>query len=282
LSLENITLIFERLRKLGVVRLGLLGGEPMVRSDFGEIVALAKEMGFVPTVNSNLTLYDRFPNVLDPVDMVFTSLDGDPQTHIAARGEKSLDGVLEAISDLRHKGKQVIVICVVTGENLSAPDYLINLARELGFKVHFQPQCMDTEIVRGALPVNGQDADLRAFWRKLLRQKENGAPIASSHAYLKSISQWHDYSQSTYYDAGSRCAAGSGFLFVDPQGRAYPCAYTKGYSEPVDLLHEDWQEKFTGETPCTRCIVGPMHEFNLLFRRPVRQTLDIFSSYIRD
>ena len=65
-----------------------------------------------------------------------------------------------------------------------------------------------------------------------------------------------------------QCAAGRGFLYVDPQGRAYPCAYTKGKTRPVDLLQDDWRERFRGDTPCTSCNVGPMLEFNLLYRQP--------------
>ena len=42
-------------------RLGLAGGEPMLRKDLADIIGLAKGRGMVVTVNSNLTLYRKRP-----------------------------------------------------------------------------------------------------------------------------------------------------------------------------------------------------------------------------
>src|SRR4051812_8457401 len=46
LGLPQIERLFDVLRALGVVRLGLVGGEPLVRKDLGEIVALARARRF--------------------------------------------------------------------------------------------------------------------------------------------------------------------------------------------------------------------------------------------
>src|SRR5262245_41375011 len=59
LSLTEIDVVFRKLKKLGVVRLGLAGGEPLVRDDIEEIVRLARAQGFWISVNTNLNLYDR-------------------------------------------------------------------------------------------------------------------------------------------------------------------------------------------------------------------------------
>src|SRR5262249_14653789 len=94
LDLAKIDTLFRRLREMGVGRLGLAGGEPMVRADLGDIIDLAKDRGFWVSVNSNLTLYDRHPERLARADLVYTSLDGDADAHVAARGEHAHDGVL--------------------------------------------------------------------------------------------------------------------------------------------------------------------------------------------
>src|SRR5580765_6046129 len=85
LDLTQIAVLFERLREMGIRRLGLAGGEPMMRPDLGDIVALAKQHRFFVTVNSNLTLYDLHPERLADADLVYTSLDVDPAAHVAAR-----------------------------------------------------------------------------------------------------------------------------------------------------------------------------------------------------
>jgi len=279
LDLERIGVLFDRLKSMGIRRLGLAGGEPMMRKDVGEIIAMAKQRGFWVSVNSNLTLYDRHPERLALADLVYTSLDGDAAAHVAARGEGAHDGVLAAIRTLVAAGKPVIAICVVTEHSLSQLELLLRQAETTGFRVHFQPQCTETDIVRGSLaPDLGNDA-LRSFWRAVLAEKRRGRPIVSSTPYLEFLTGWEDFAVSAVQAPDERCAAGRGYLYVDPQGRAYPCAYTKGKTVPVDLLASDWRTAWDREAPCSRCIVGPMLEFNLLLQRPFATVADGVRNY---
>src|SRR5262249_15533026 len=103
--------------------------------------------------------------------------------------------------------------------------------------------------------------------------------IVSSTPYLQFLSRWDDFFVSSYYDTAERCAAGRGFLYVDPQGNAYPCAFTQGRTAPVNLLTHDWRKAWSGETPCTRCSVGPLLEFTLLFRSPLGAAREALRSY---
>jgi MoaA/NifB/PqqE/SkfB family radical SAM enzyme len=279
LDLARIEVLFGRLHDLGVRRLGLAGGEPMMRSDLGEVIALAKRQRFYVTVNSNLTLFARHPERLAAADLVYTSLDGDASSHVAARGERAHDGVLDGITRLVAGGKPVVAICVVTPDNLDQADFLLRQAEDVGFRMHFQPQCVDTEIVRGAVAPSLFNEALRAFWRHLIDEKRRGRPIVSSTPYLESLARWEDFSVSAYYEPSARCAAGRGYLYVDPRGRAYACAYTKGKMDPVDVLARDWRTAWDRHTPCTVCSVGPMLEFNMLFKRPLATLPETFRAY---
>ncbi|MEO6026780.1 MAG: radical SAM protein [Candidatus Binatia bacterium] len=279
LDLPRVALMFDRLQQMGVRRLGLAGGEPMMRKDIGEIVTMAKARGFWVSINSNLTLYDRHPERLEGADLVYTSLDGDEAAHLAARGEGSHAGVLAGIRDLVRRGKPVIAICVVTEHSLGQADAILREAEQLGVRVHFQPQCTDTDIVRGSIPASVTNEAFRAFWRSLLEEKRRGRPIVSSTPFLEFLAGWEDFAVSAYTEPNTRCAAGHGFFYIDPLGRAYPCAYTKGKTTAVDLLADDWRTTWDRETPCTRCIVGPMLEFNLLFQRPLAAVVESARTY---
>jgi len=133
--------------------------------------------------------------------------------------------------------------------------------------MHFQPQCVDTDVVRGAVAPSLSNERLRA--RGLLDEKRKGRPIVSSTPYLEFLAEWEDFTVSAYDAPDERCPAGHGYLYVDPLGRGYPCAYTKGKTTPVDLLAHDWREAWDREKPCSTCTVGPMLEFNMLFKRPL-------------
>ncbi len=268
LPIEQIEKLFSRLRNMGVRRLGLAGGEPLVRHDFPTVLQLARRFGFWVSVNSNLSLFKRRGESLAEANLVYTSLDGTPSAHARARGDGRAEQVIEAARELVRRGVPVVAICVVTEHNLTEAEYLLTQADKGGFRVHFQPRCVETELVRGKSDPTVPHQRWQSFWRALIEQKRRGRPIASSLAYLEVVSRWPDFSISAVFDPTQRCAAGRGFLYVDPQGRAYPCAYTKGKVTGVDLLADDWAKAWDRRTPCTRCVVGPMLEFNLLFQRP--------------
>lgn len=277
LSLEKIQILFSSLAAMGVVRLGLVGGEPLLRDDLPHIAAAAKKHGFFVSLNTNLTLTSRFPERMPKVDLVFTSLDGSPATHKKNRGEHSLDHVMESIVRLRSAGTPVVAITVLTDANLREVPTLLELAREYDFKLHFQAQCTDTEIVRGSLADFYRQPN--KIWQTLLEAKKKGAPIASSVGYLEHLSKWDDFGAIARHNPNSRCAAGYGFLFIDPQGYGFPCAYTKGKTPGINLVTENWAEQFPRKTPCTQCAVGPMTEFNLLYESPFRSIANMISGY---
>lgn len=278
LTLKEIQILFKNLKRLGVKRLGIVGGEPLVFPRIGEVLRLAREMGFYLTLNTNLLLYPRHREEFALVDLVFTSLDGNREVHERNRGPRSFDGVLEAIADLRRQGKPVIPICVITPENIAHLEELFPLAEKLDVRIHFQPLCTGAEITRGVGPRHLTRRYQECF-SFLLAAKRRGAPVASSDCYLEYLSKWEDFGSSAVYDPRLRCAAGYAFLYVDHRGYAYPCPYLKGKVEGVPLLGENGKVSLEVKTPCTRCAVGPMVEFNLLYQSPHRTLPDLYSGY---
>ncbi len=281
LSLTEIEAIFRRLKKIGVVRLGLAGGEPLVRNDIEAIVGLAKSLGFWVQLNSNLNLYRRHEALFDDVALVYTSLDGTPEHHQAARGDVSLNGTFEAIRSLRARKIPVIAICVVDTHNTEDADYLLEQAAALDIHMHFQPRCLETDLFRGAYAADLDNQKLRAFWRRLGERRRQGARVASTGLYLEHLAEWDDFRQLAVPATEMRCAAGTGFLYVDPLGNAYPCAYTKGKVPAVNLVHEDWRPPSHEAMPCNDCAAGPLVEFNMLFRSPVRSALHLAANHVR-
>ncbi len=282
LTTAEIGTLFERLWRMGIRRLGIVGGEPMVRKDLPAILQLAKQKGFFLTVNSNLTLFDRVPDALGAADLILTSLDGDGSQaeHERERGDGSHDGVLAAIETLVRRGQRVVAISVVRDADVDVAKRLLERAAKLGIGIHFQAQCVDAPVVRGALPPGLVNAHMRHFWQELEALRREGAAIASSGDYLQALARWPDFRQSARLVAGERCAAGRGFLFIDPVGRGWPCAYTRGVAGSVDLLADSWAESWSRETPCNTCSVGPMLEFNVLFKRPLSAASNALASYL--
>jgi MoaA/NifB/PqqE/SkfB family radical SAM enzyme len=274
LSLEEIETLFQVLKKMGVKRLGIFGGEPLVRKDICAILELAKKYEFFISLNSNLLLYDRYRDNLDIVDYFFTSIDGTPEKHQKNRGKQKFEIITNAIEDIVSRGKKVTIICVITDSDKESVDYVIDLAKKTGADVHFQQENYDSYCAGRVAPDELENEKIRDTWRYILSLKKKGAPITSSYNYLKFIIGWHNYKQSSYYDENIKCMAGSGFISIDPTGTAYPCIFVQGKFEGVNLLKEDWQKVFNKKTPCTTCIVGPLLEYNLLFKKPIRSSIE--------
>lgn len=281
LKLPQVETVMDRLYAIGIRRLGIFGGEPLVRKDCAQITAAAKRRGFYVSINSNLQLYHRFPEVFDPVDIIMTSIDGEAELHEEGRGAGSFAGVLDAIRSLRQRDKKVVAICVVRDESLDQLDQAMAVSASLGIKIHFQPRSVDGARARGQLLTSVDNERRRAAWRYLLERKQAGAPVASSEFYLRHMAEWRDFSKTAILDPERRCAAGHGFMFVDPHGKAYPCGFIDGQVESIDILGDDWRQLRFPELPCTNCAVGPYVEFNELYRHPVRAPLAAARTYLR-
>jgi len=278
LTLSQIEVIFSRLKSMGVKRLGLLGGEPLFRRDIIDIIALGKAYGFSLSMNTNLLMYEKYKHQLDDIDFFFTSLDGTPEKHFKNRGNQSYNKILSAIRQIISKGQKITAICVVTDVDYESTDYLLDLARKEHFNIHFQPECYDTENVLRSAPSDMVNEEIRNFWKYLIEQKRQGAPVSSSMQYLKYISQWNNYSITALQDDDTRCGAGWGFIYIDADGQAYPCPYVKGFVEGVNMVSDEWAQNFARQNPCSRCIVGPMLEFNLLFQKPAQTLFSAFNT----
>ncbi len=114
---ESIDLV-KRLGEAGVPLLFLTGGEPMVRSNFWDILEEARAQGIRVTVSTNCTLIDRETAKrlkASGVDYVGTSLYGPAAFHDAMVGVPGTrDRVVTAVRTLRSEGVSVALKSAVS------------------------------------------------------------------------------------------------------------------------------------------------------------------------
>jgi MoaA/NifB/PqqE/SkfB family radical SAM enzyme len=282
LTLTEINLLFKNLKRAGVFRLGLTGGEPLLREDLGEIISASNSYGFFTSINSNLLLYADKQEIFEKIKFVFTSLDGPPEVHEKSRGPGSSKDVMYAISDLRRRRKNVVAITVVTESNIDSIEELVSHAEKNDFKLHFQPRASaspETDVTRGTYSERFENATYRAAWQKILDLKKQSRHIASSKRYLETIIAWQNYRKTKDRAGQNHCAAGYGYIYIDSAAKAYPCCLVKSTVRGIDMLQEDWRTAFDGKKPCNTCIAGPYLQFNLLYHEPLASFFDLYSAY---
>ena len=135
LSLAEIDRLCGELAALGSFRLGLTGGEPLLRKDILELVDAATAHGLHPCMTTNaLALDEHVARELGKRDLVWlnVSLDGaTAETNDAVRGAGTFDAV---VGKLRALGRHMRFTLAFTITKRSAPEVIAcaKLARELG------------------------------------------------------------------------------------------------------------------------------------------------------
>lgn len=107
------------LKRLGVKFIDFTGGEPLLHRDLPEILALAKQMGFVTSITTNTLLYPKYAKALSgKIDLLHFSLDSAyKETHDQSRGVRCFDKVLESIEVAKSLGEFPDILFTVHAGN---------------------------------------------------------------------------------------------------------------------------------------------------------------------
>ncbi len=264
----------------GVHRLHLVGGEPMLRDDLGEIIGRARERGMYVTMATSGV---RIPRLLDRVrgvDLFLLSYDGPEEVHDRQRGDGSYRVLREAISTLRREGVEFWTTTVVTGGNIDSVEEILETARRERFVSNFHllyfagggeppPGYIHPDRCREGLRVPPER--YRELLRYLLRRKKSDLKetIGNSAGYLRALLDWDDLSAAYREEKCSECTcwAGQLFAYVDSNGDLYPCCDVIGRVPCRNVLELGFSEAFRTlpPAPCRSCIVACYTEMNLMF-----------------
>lgn len=266
MTTEQIRLLLDQAYEFGCRRLGLWGGEPLLREDLGEIVRHAKRLGLFVTVDTNAHLLDRHDQSLLDVDHLNISLDGNQEAHDDSRGtgtfEKTMNGIKHAAGRYRFW-----TITVLNRNNLDQVDWLLDAANKYGFMTTFQVLHHNEHLGDGQ-DLRPADDEIRRIMKYLLERKNSGAPIASSRKYLRHMIEWPNYQDVRAMKSGARrCLAGRLYCNVDVNGDLYPCSLLIGDQKPPNAVEMGFSRAFKAlpEIDCNACVAACFTEYNLLY-----------------
>jgi pyrroloquinoline quinone biosynthesis protein E len=220
LSTSDWKRVFTEARELGVLQLGLSGGEPLVRKDLEELVAHARDQGLYSTlVTSALGLTrpraERLKAAgIDHVQISFQDIDPANADRIA--GIKLGRQKYEAAALVKELDLAFSVNVVLHRGNLDHLGGIIDLAAELGAD---RVELANTQYYGWALknrealmPTRDQVERSRAIAEEAIRRYKNRMQII--------------YVLPDYYEQYPKpCYGGWGsvYILVTPNGRALPC-----------------------------------------------------------
>lgn len=272
--------IVEELAGAGVVRLHLVGGEPMLRDDLGEIIGLAKKLGLYVTMATSGIRIPRLIEQIRETDLFLMSFDGPEEVHDYQRNKGSYRVLRDAMKSLREHGKEFWTTTVVTSRNINEIDYILNTAREEEFICNFHLLYSGATVdeLPGYLHPGEQNDDYAATdkeYRNLLRylierkSTDLGKTIGDSLSYLQFLLDWEDFSIAYREEKTNRynCWAGKLFAYIDSNGDLYPCCDVIGRVDGRNILRYGFSGAFKSlpPLPCHSCIVACYTEMNLMF-----------------
>jgi MoaA/NifB/PqqE/SkfB family radical SAM enzyme len=215
----------DELADAGMMRVSLMGGEPLVRKDIGVLIDRLKARGINVAMNTNGWLVPRHLDDVMKLDLVCITLDGPPEVHDAQRHRGSQKRALSAIELLRSRGKNVVTMTVLTARGIQTVDYVLERARELGVRAFFQlvhdaEGDPDKEIGTGIT-----EQGITEIAEHLLRRKDEGWPVGPSRTYLRALAGKDGRGVRRLHSC-SDCYASRYTAAITPQGDVIACPLT--------------------------------------------------------
>ena len=220
LSTDDWKRVFTQARELGVLQLGLSGGEPLVRRDLEELVAHTKGLGLYSTlVTSGLGLTPARGARLKEagIDHIQISLqDADRESNERIAGTKTWDAKHAAAAVVRELGVAFTVNVVLHRANLDRLEEIIDKAADMGAD---RLELANTQYYGWAV----KNRDLLMPTRAQIDRSEEIADraVAKYKGRMQIIYVLPDY----YQPYPKPCYGGWGnvYIVVAPDGRALPC-----------------------------------------------------------
>ncbi len=196
----------------------LTGGEPLLYPDLPALLAHARrELRFRHiTLLTNATLLAEHWDVLPAIDRLMISLDATaPETWgrtlggPAGTAQRILANIRAAAARQSADRFRLALNCVVTPETLPQIESVLDFCIEIGALFSFSPQSFNNW-PRYELLVSDE---YRAFIRRMVARKRQGAPMLASGAYLKMLHNFEPYA----------CYPMLAPRVLPDGGLAYPC-----------------------------------------------------------
>jgi MoaA/NifB/PqqE/SkfB family radical SAM enzyme len=254
----------------GMGRASLIGGEPLLRKDAGEIITHLKSRGVHAAMNTNGWYVPARLDEVARLDLVCVTLDGPRDVHDAQRHAGSYDRAVEAIALLRARGVQVVTMTVLTPAGAQRIEHVLEVARAHRVKAFFQLEHDARCDVLLPIAPRLADRSIGAAAERLLALKEAGWPVGNSRWILET------QRTSRYLGGCETCHAGRYYGYMLSDGTVAPCLLTQWQVEPQNGRKHGYlrafQELAAPEGPGCSCV--PTHEVNRILDFDVRVLFD--------
>ena len=268
LSLQEILLLLDDLKKIKVLSLVISGGEPMIHEDFDHILKYACDLGFVVSVATNGLLItqeriNRLPKKYEDL-RISVSLDG-ADNYNPFRGKVSFKQITDKLLLLKNNGILTAAMVTMSSKNIHELRKILEwcIEHKIVFRsVQFNPIGRGGEGENKNYILNSSDVEkASSLWLD-----ETLLEIEINKSIGICVAKILDYSFELVYSI-KRCMGGRFQAYVCANGDVYPCSIctSNGTFKTGNIRENNFSEiwinsfreirSFTWEsfTECTSC-----------------------------
>lgn len=243
-SKEQLFTLIDEFAELGTRHITLVGGEPLLRDDIVDIIQHIKKHNIHCSLTTNGRLINQRIEILQHLDLLSISLDGDRQEHDAYRGEGSHAAAIHALQLAREHNVPVLIICTVTNKTDHQLKYLINLIEKYHCRLTFE--VLNPIFHKdGSITLRQEDMGKEAVNTLLEYWRNHSHPrIWASDSVLKYIQNW-PFTYKTFRIFKKqipddfhpiRCYAGKYSVYVETNGNLVPCCLLRKDFQPTNAF----------------------------------------------
>jgi mycofactocin biosynthetic radical S-adenosylmethionine protein MftC len=271
LSLAELDSLFGQMAAMGSFRLGLTGGEPLLRRDLFDIIDLSTNHGLCPCITTNGLLIDEEVacglGERDPV-WVNVSLEGPTAaTNDAVRGEGTFQRVLDRLRVLREHSRFTLAFTLMS-TNVGEVEQCVELAERVGASTAVFRPLYPVGVARrhpDLMPTFDQYCEALEALERLARTSADGG-FDVRHLDPFSPAARREVQAVTYTNLG--CGAGNLVCSVSVSGDTNPCSFLGADHVAGNLRNQSlsalWHDSagfrgiraLPGGNPCGGCDTG--------------------------
>lgn len=270
---EELLKIIYELSVSGTKIVSISGGEPLLREDIGEIINEVKKRGMICLMNTNGLLIEKHLDALEQLDSICIGFDGREIENDLNRGEGSFKKIIEGIKAAKKLGIPVHTVCVLTRNNIDSVEYILTLAKDIGFSVEFNFPC--GLLTEESCEYIGKNEDYQNIILKIIEYKRKNYPILFSKKSYEFVLNWlKRFDKPIYFDSRPRglnyipCYSGRLECFIDADGLLYPCYQLIGRYPAVNIKEIGFKnawECLNRDIKCKTCLSICSIEHNYIF-----------------
>jgi len=249
--------------RLGVIKVALAGGEPLLHPEIDGVVARAKRRGLTVSLSTNALLLDAaMLRRLETagLDSLQISVDRVSPSRVT---RKAFDSVRPALELLRSSTIKTHISGVICSDTLGEAGEVLRRGLDLGIPTELRLVHGDDAGVQ-RVPEGDRQLLLELVDRQL-GLKQRGRPVHGTTAVLR-----HERARLRGAPSPWRCVAGYKVFFVSATGHFWPCSVVRTNRPLEEITLEDLQS-WDRPKPCQEgCGIACVIQHSLLMRGPLR------------